>query len=67
VIERFGKFVEGESGVLAEAGRMLSRAQTDRDVADYDLVRGMTQKDATELTANARTFLEACNEKWKLR
>ena len=46
---------------------MLSRAQTDRDVADYDLVKTVSQKDAGELAANARIFLEACNTKWKLR
>lgn len=46
---------------------MLNRAQTDRDTADYDLVRTVTQKDAAELTADARIFLEACNEKWRLR
>lgn len=67
VIEEFGKLVADEKGVLAAAGPMLSRAQTDRDTADYNLVATVAQKDAAELTANARIFLEACNEKWKLQ
>ena len=67
VIEHFGKLVAGQSSVLGETGMMLSRAQTDRDVADYDLVKTISQKDAAELAANARTLLEACNTKWKFR
>lgn len=67
VIEHFGLLVEGESGTLGETGRMLSRAQTDREVADYGLVSGMTQRSAAELTDSARTFLEACNNKWNFR
>jgi uncharacterized protein (UPF0332 family) len=67
VIEHFAKIVETEGGALAECGPMLSRAQTDRDVADYNLVKGVTQKDAAALVADARRFVEACNAKWKLR
>ena len=67
VIEHFARLVVGEGGALAECGPLLSRAQTDRDVADYDLAREVSLKDAAALAADARRFLEACNTKWKLR
>lgn len=37
VIEHYGKLVIGEAGELGLSGLWLSRARTDRMVADYDL------------------------------
>jgi uncharacterized protein (UPF0332 family) len=67
VIEHFGKLTVNEGGALADAGPMLSRAQTDRDVADYDLIETIAQKDAAETAAEARKFLDACDAKWRFR
>jgi hypothetical protein len=33
-------------------------------VADYDLVRGVSAKDATATVREARQFVEACKTKW---
>ena len=64
VIEHYGKLVAGEAGYLKNSGLILSRARTDRIVADYDLVNGATRADATVLTGEARRFVEACKARW---
>jgi len=64
VIEHYGKLVAGEPGVLGQSGMMLSRARTDRMVADYDLVRGTNKSNAAATTAEARKFINACMNKW---
>jgi uncharacterized protein (UPF0332 family) len=64
VIEHFGRLVASESGDLGESGMLLSRARTDRMVADYDLVRGIAQDEAAALAADARKFVDACRTKW---
>jgi hypothetical protein len=33
-------------------------------VADYDLVRSASKLEATEVTAEARKFINACMNKW---
>jgi hypothetical protein len=53
-----------ESGELKESGLILSRARTDRMVADYDLVRGVSNSDATATAKEARRFVDACKAKW---
>jgi uncharacterized protein (UPF0332 family) len=64
VIQHYGKLVEAEQGDLGESGKMLSRARTDRTVADYDLVRGTSNADAKATTIDARTFVDANAKKW---
>jgi uncharacterized protein (UPF0332 family) len=64
VIQHYGRLVEGQEGDLGESGRLLSRARTDRTVADYDLVRGTDNDDAQATTNDARKFLEANAAKW---
>jgi len=59
VIQHYGRLVEGQPDDLGETGRMLSRARTDRMVADYDLIHGATIGDARGTTADARKFLQA--------
>jgi uncharacterized protein (UPF0332 family) len=67
VIQHYGKLVEGEQGDLGESGRMLSRARTDRMVADYDLVQGANNKDAEATTIDARRFINAAVSKWRFQ
>jgi hypothetical protein len=43
---------------------MLSRARTDRVVADYDLVRGANNTEARATTVDARKFVDANAKKW---
>jgi uncharacterized protein (UPF0332 family) len=64
VIQEYGKLVEGEQGDLGESGKMLSRARTDRVVADYDLDRGANNTDARATTIDARKFVDANAKKW---
>jgi uncharacterized protein (UPF0332 family) len=64
VIQYCGRLVEGQPDDLGETGRMLSRARTDRMVADYDLINGATIGDARETTADARKFLRANAGRW---
>lgn len=66
VIQHYGKLTQPESGFLAESGRVLNRARTDRMVADYGLVGGASKFDATTIAADARKFVDACTEKWGL-
>jgi len=65
VIQHFGNLVASESGYLGQSGMVLSRARTDRMVADYDLVRGVTNADAVITVGEARQFVDACKAKWK--
>jgi uncharacterized protein (UPF0332 family) len=64
VIEHYGKLVASEAGDLGQSGMVLNRARADRMVADYDLIRGATQKDAELTTAEARKLVDACRGKW---
>ena len=64
VIEYYGKLVASEPGFLGESGMILSRARTDRMVADYDLVRGVTHVDAAAIVTAAREFVDACKVNW---
>jgi uncharacterized protein (UPF0332 family) len=64
VIEHYGLLVAGEAGGLGQSGMLLSRARTDRLVADYDLVRGITAAEVAALTVDARNFVDACRAKW---
>jgi uncharacterized protein (UPF0332 family) len=64
VIQHYGKLVEGQPD-LVELAMVLSRARTDRMVADYDLVRGASNTDAKATTADARRFIDANMKKWK--
>jgi uncharacterized protein (UPF0332 family) len=64
VIQYYGNLVAAESGFLGQSGMVLSRARTDRMVADYDLVRGVTNRDTTLIVKEARQFVDACATKW---
>lgn len=64
VIEHYGKLVADEPGDLGQSGKILSRARTDRMVADYDLIRNVNNRDAAATTADARKLIDACNAKW---
>ena len=64
VIEHYGKLVAAEPGNIGQSGMVLSRARTDRMVADYDLVRGVNKSDAVATTADARAFINSCKSKW---
>ena len=64
VIQHYGNLVADEPGFLGQSGMVLSRARTDRMVADYDLVRGVTNLDATAIVKDAREFVDACKIKW---
>ena len=65
VIQHYGNLVAAESGYLGQSGMVLSRARTDRMVADYDLVRDITEAEAVATVREARQFDEACKSKWK--
>jgi uncharacterized protein (UPF0332 family) len=64
VIQHFGTLIASEPDYLGTSGMVLSRARTDRMVADYDLVRGVSARDATETVKDARQFIEACRVRW---
>ena len=64
VIQHYGNLVAPEPGFLGQSGMVLSRARTDRMVADYDLVRGVTDKEAAITVGEARRFVDACKAKW---
>jgi uncharacterized protein (UPF0332 family) len=65
VIEHYGKLVASEPDYLGQSGMVLSRARTDRMVADYDLVRGVTNSEAVITAGEARQFVNACRDRWK--
>jgi uncharacterized protein (UPF0332 family) len=64
VIQHYGNLIASESGYLGQSGMVLSRARTDRVVADYDLVRGVTNIEAAITAKEARQFVDACRIKW---
>lgn len=64
IIEHFGRLIENEPGFLGLSGKTLSRARTDRDVADYWLERSVSGADATATTVEARKFVDACAAQW---
>jgi uncharacterized protein (UPF0332 family) len=64
VIQHYGNLVASEPGFLGHSGMVLSRARTDRMVADYDLVRGITNAEATVIVNEARQLVDACMAKW---
>jgi len=64
IVQHYGRLVASEPDYLGQSGMVLSRARTDRMVADYDLVRGITNDDATATAKDARQFVEACKAKW---
>ena len=67
VIEHYGRLTAGEHGYLGESGKALSRARTDRDIADYGLGHTISAVDAAATTADARAFVDACAAKWRFR
>ncbi|HUZ33814.1 MAG TPA: HEPN domain-containing protein [Xanthobacteraceae bacterium] len=67
VIQHFGNLVAAETGYLGQCGMVLGRARTDRMVADYDLVHGITNAEATEVVKDARKFVDACKGKWTFK
>jgi uncharacterized protein (UPF0332 family) len=66
VIEHFGNLVASESGYLGQSGMVLSRARTDRMVADYRLVSDVTNANAVATVKEARQFVDACKSKWAI-
>jgi uncharacterized protein (UPF0332 family) len=64
VIEHYGNLVATEPGDFGRSGTLLNRARTDRMAADYDLVRGANNEDASATTADARAFIKFCMSKW---
>jgi uncharacterized protein (UPF0332 family) len=67
VIEHYGNLVASEPGYLGQSGKVISRARTDRMVADYGLIRGITKAEASETTGEARQFVDACRTKWNFK
>lgn len=66
VIEHFAKLVEGEPGPLGQCGRVLSRARSDRMMADYDLVRHAGDDQAVAAVKYAKALIDACSARWRL-
>jgi uncharacterized protein (UPF0332 family) len=64
IVQHYGNLIASEPGYLGRSGMVLSRARTDRMVADYDLVRDITNNDATSTAEDARRFVDACKAKW---
>jgi uncharacterized protein (UPF0332 family) len=64
IIQHYGNLTASEAGYLGRSGMVLSRARTDRMVADYDLVRGVTDTDAETIVGEARQFVDACRIRW---
>ena len=67
VIQHYGNLIASEQGFLGQSGMVLSRARTDRMVADYDLSRGVTNSEAAQTVSDARKFIDACRTRWNLR
>ena len=65
IVQHYGNLTATEPGYLGQSGKILSRARTDRMVADYDLVRGIASDDAAATVKEAREFVEACKARWK--
>lgn len=64
VIEHYGKLVASENDTLAPTGRALSRARTDRVIADYGMSEILTAKNASETTAAAEMMVTTISERW---
>jgi len=64
VIQHYGNLIANEAEPLKSTGLELSRARTDRMVADYDLVRGATTSEAKETVKSARAMVDAIMERW---
>jgi uncharacterized protein (UPF0332 family) len=64
VIQHFGNLIASEPGFLGESGKVLSRARSDRMVADYNLIRGATAEEAAATVRDARRFVDACKGRW---
>lgn len=64
VIQHYGNLIAAEAGFLGQSGMILSRARTDRMVADYNLVEVVAEADVTATVRDARKFVEACKAKW---
>ena len=64
IIQHYGNLIASEPGYLGTSGMVLSRARTDRMVADYDLVHSVSVDVATATVKEARQFIEACKTKW---
>lgn len=64
VIEHYGKLVASENDALAPTGMVLSRARTDRVVADYGMNESLTAKNASETTEAAEVMVKAISERW---
>jgi uncharacterized protein (UPF0332 family) len=67
IVQHYGNLIASEPGYLGQSGMILSRARTDRMVADYDLVRGITNDDARAMAEDARRFVDACKTKWNFQ
>jgi uncharacterized protein (UPF0332 family) len=65
VIQHYGNLIASETGFLGQSGMILSRARSDRMVADYNLIRGVTESEAKATVSDARRFVDACQAKWK--
>jgi len=65
VIQHYGNLVSNEVEPLKSTGLELSRARTDRMVADYDLVRGTNNADAKETVRSARAMVDAIMARWE--
>jgi uncharacterized protein (UPF0332 family) len=64
VIQHYGNLVASEPGILGRSGMLLSRARTDRMVADYNLVQNVTNEAAEATVKDAQEFVKACQAKW---
>ena len=65
-IEHYGVLTASEGGLLGESGKALSRARTDRTIADYDLGQTVSTAEASAMTADAKRLVEACARRWRL-
>jgi uncharacterized protein (UPF0332 family) len=64
IIQHYGNLIASEPGYLGQSGMVLGRARTDRMVADYNLIRGITDTEAAATVMDARQFVDACKTKW---
>jgi uncharacterized protein (UPF0332 family) len=64
IVQHYGNLTATEPSYLGQSGKILSRARTDRMVADYDLVRGIASDGAAAMVKDARQFVDACKARW---
>jgi uncharacterized protein (UPF0332 family) len=64
IIQHYGNLIASEPGYLGGSGKVLGRARTDRMVADYNLIRGISKEEAAVTVQEARQFVDACRKKW---